>query len=338
MKLNERMHFVDMARGIGILLVIFGHCMTQTNVIVRWQCSFFMALFFVCSGICYRHVTPFKRSAKKLLIPFYFWGGVGLAFSVLISLAEHNFSLKAFGKQVVELLFGIATWNYPLWFLTAFFVSKVLFDFVVFFGTKKNIRYLKLIVCPILIIIGFVLGYFRNKYRFFFPFRFDVGLVMIIFMLGGYYLQKPIDTVSKQKWWARWGTLAAALCVNLITCFKNSLVSVNSSEYGNPVLFVLSSFSGSVFVLLLCMELQKIGVIQKVLSWFGINSMTLMCTHVFVLLFAAKGMLLLTSHIPVGIRIRDMVTYIIAVPTCCVLCMVIEKIRCFMKSKRKNKA
>lgn len=74
MSSNQRKPFIDMAKGIGIILVIFGHAMTGENIIVSWQCTFFMPMFFICSGLCYTKPKALLENVRKTLIPYYMGG------------------------------------------------------------------------------------------------------------------------------------------------------------------------------------------------------------------------------------------------------------------------
>ena len=74
--MNQRKTYIDMTKGIGILLVIFGHAMTSENRIVSWQCTFFMPMFFICSGLCYSNPKTLRENARKILTPYYIGGAL----------------------------------------------------------------------------------------------------------------------------------------------------------------------------------------------------------------------------------------------------------------------
>lgn len=64
---KNRMTYLDMAKGIGILLMIVGH-----TISLGWQkdliYSFHMPLFFVCSGMTMtwsNHWLEWREAAKK---------------------------------------------------------------------------------------------------------------------------------------------------------------------------------------------------------------------------------------------------------------------------------
>ena len=74
-KLNKRrIDWIDIAKGLGILAVILGHCHLPEKV---WNSiySWHMPIFFVISGYFYR-VQPFevlfKKKINSLLKPYFF--------------------------------------------------------------------------------------------------------------------------------------------------------------------------------------------------------------------------------------------------------------------------
>lgn len=62
--MKERIEYIDIAKGIGILLVIAGHLFAYRGPISRWIFSFHMPLFFILSGICY------KMNSSTILVEY----------------------------------------------------------------------------------------------------------------------------------------------------------------------------------------------------------------------------------------------------------------------------
>ncbi|WP_028310703.1 acyltransferase family protein [Derxia gummosa] len=115
---------IDIARGLGIALVVLGH-----NPVFREQFPdayravylFHVPLFFFLSGWVLRPAAPadfLRRAAPRLLLPF-----------VAVSLAAGALYVATRGWRVVDVLAGLvwATGNTlpwdPLWFLPALFLA-----------------------------------------------------------------------------------------------------------------------------------------------------------------------------------------------------------------------
>lgn len=104
--MKERMEYIDIAKGIGILLVIAGHLFAYRGPISRWIFSFHMPLFFILSGICYKMdstilVEYLKKKCKQLLIPFCYLYAIGLAVSLIIPSWRENISGLGLIKELV---------------------------------------------------------------------------------------------------------------------------------------------------------------------------------------------------------------------------------------------
>ena len=82
--MKERITWIDRARGIGILLVIFEHCCCALlnfaeDPRARFICTFHMPLFFFISGFCHNNsnrsfIKYFLGRAYTLLLPSFFLG------------------------------------------------------------------------------------------------------------------------------------------------------------------------------------------------------------------------------------------------------------------------
>lgn len=198
-----RSEYIDMARGIGILLVIFGHCMSSPNAIVSWQCSFFMPLFFMCSGLCTNKIKTIKMHAARILSPYYFWGGIGLILEIMMLVIKHSLSSAVAAKEIIYYVLGMSTYNYPLWFLSAFFICKCIFDRIrILTKDAKNQNAVQTGMAIGCVAIGLVLALIRKRYVFFYPFRFDIGFTMIPFLLLGYRMKdyfRKTETIQKSR-------------------------------------------------------------------------------------------------------------------------------------------
>lgn len=322
---NNRKVYIDMAKGIGILLVIFGHAVPSAELFVAWQCTFFMPLFFICSGLCYKNAKSLRESAKKILLPYYVWGGVGLVLEIGLMFLDGDAGLIETLSKMVKFTLGMNMWNYPLWFLVAFFVSKSIFDWIMSLQLGKRTKGCQVVLAGVFFVSGLLLGYARKRLMIFFPFRFDVGFTMVPFMMLGFYVKRLAERMEDTVVVKKMIVLCAMLAVNLI-CFKNnSLVSVNSSDYGNPVLFVLGAVSGSFFIILLCQCLKDVFLFRSVLGWFGKMSQTIMCTHAIVLLFLTKSLLLINHYIGASSGLINVAAFICCVVAVVPICMILKR-------------
>lgn len=52
--MNKRVEWIDLAKGLGMLLVILGHCVCFGGIMHNAIFAFHMPLFFILSGIVYK--------------------------------------------------------------------------------------------------------------------------------------------------------------------------------------------------------------------------------------------------------------------------------------------
>lgn len=117
----ERIKYIDIAKGIGILLVIIGHSFPE-SFIQRLCYCFHMPLFFFISGLCYNHLKyDFRKllrvRTRQLLIPL-------VLFSVILYVLRFVVLQTTYFNS--GLIFPDATW-----FLFVLFLSEMIGFFII---------------------------------------------------------------------------------------------------------------------------------------------------------------------------------------------------------------
>lgn len=145
---KERLSSLDIAKGLGIILVIFGHTLSpvmEGNTFLEWIYrviyTFHMPLFFFASGYVatkfvtkpYPKTTLLKERIVRLMIPYFTWAVIYLPMKAVMS--EH----VRFSDEYKWYSFFLG--NNPdgqLWFLYVLFVVSV---FVILFVNQKNLTF-----------------------------------------------------------------------------------------------------------------------------------------------------------------------------------------------------
>ena len=135
--MKDRIEYIDIAKGIGILLVVIGHVvwgdnypMDGSTTICRFIYSFHMPLFFIISGLCIKDTKRLSkdtvaRMARGYLIPYAVWSVVYIVAFEIIAIIKHEPSIV----NIDNYLFAHAISNCgvaPLWFLLALFISELI--------------------------------------------------------------------------------------------------------------------------------------------------------------------------------------------------------------------
>lgn len=153
---GNRELWIDMVRGIGIILVYLGH--STGNPLIWLIYGFHMPLFFILSGylykkdkiplfclkLCRRYILPYLVlcAANSLLrIPYMFVGGYSVHGIMLGLIGYLKGSLKGDWRQMPNCM--------PLWFLPALAVSLLLFRLINTIPFKA-VRFILYFACAVI--------------------------------------------------------------------------------------------------------------------------------------------------------------------------------------------
>lgn len=130
---NQRIAWIDILKGIGIIFVVLGHVI-HNDMIFNWIYSFHMPLFFFAGGYLYKKDTNILRNIKhkfrSIMVPYFSFGLLTLLYWYLI---ERKFrdSSQTLGEAFLGLLSGeyqYLDFNVHLWFLPCFFLVVVIYN------------------------------------------------------------------------------------------------------------------------------------------------------------------------------------------------------------------
>lgn len=292
---QKRLNYFDMAKGIGIFLVVLGHIEFISTPLRGFIVSFHMPLFFIISGMLLSlsddlnkdFKSVFFRKLSRLMIPYF-------CFSILYSVIEAGFYFFGGAGSLTDIfkniylsvcLHGVSV----LWFLPALFFGELLFLFL-----QKKISYVKLCIFSLLIVFA---AYFLNiglSYLnivlgslpwYFFLQYFLIMLVRIlfayIFIIAGYLFSKFLFRFSLPDWL---GVLSGILLL-FVTFFIsqiNGVVDMHFLVFNNIFLYYLASLMGSFGLILICKSLERFSqaLPLRFLQYYGKNSLVIMATHI----------------------------------------------------------
>lgn len=138
---NQRIEWIDTAKGLAILLVIMGHMAYQCSM-RTWIYDFHMDFFFVLCGITtaisfsrYTEIRVFlKKHALCLLLPYICWNLIVLPFSPN-ALSSYNIL-----DRLHILLTGRISWGGGYWFLVCLFALQGMFCLFVYLARRYRLR------------------------------------------------------------------------------------------------------------------------------------------------------------------------------------------------------
>lgn len=139
---TKRIEYIDIAKGIGIILVVMGHTIGTEVLVGSWIFSFHMPLFFFLSGLCFndeRHplFLPFlKKRIQTLFLPLVYFSVICLVVSVLTGASNYSIEKIQNGE-----------FTGALWFLYVLFLSELFYWIINRLSQHTAIKFAVIIVC-----------------------------------------------------------------------------------------------------------------------------------------------------------------------------------------------
>lgn len=286
---KKRIESIDIAKGIGILLVIVGHLVNpkeqaESSIIF----AFHMPLFFMLSGVFAASKKSFAQSVKGLLKAVY----VPYIAVVIVDAVIHYFIDRASGTpdiheiviHTLECAVGVQITyaNVAVWFLFALFVIKAVFILI---NRIKN----KAVVNTVVFVIAagcmaFVLTLKQEEMPK--NIIYIAATAGFVFFSLGYFARDVIrsleSTAEKTKLPLVASVPLAALLV--FSALENGYVDTRVYNFANPVLYFANAVIGCYVVTVFCAYMANcrgavLRGVKKVLTFFGENSIVILMVH-----------------------------------------------------------
>ncbi len=312
---KERDLTVDIAKGIGIILVVFGHTVArwggEHEGLHRFIYSFHMPLFFYLSGIYIASGKDFNSFIKskftRLCIPFFFWFVFYIVLAILLQLvrqlvlhdsgAPYVFSSYISTANLSKLVLVplLANWDslynariyVDLWFLPAVF-SIVVLSFAI---QKYLYKINSIILFSISTVVSFIIVFLNNTYNFHahIPWSLDIAVVCLPFAIFSKYIKhfKKLNILYIPVFF-------------LVTVFlsKDIQIGIAGLRVEKYFHFFVSAFSGIFLTILISSRLGKYKI-GRILAQIGMRT---------YLIFVFQGAIYMILH-PVLDRIPFFTTY-----------------------------
>ncbi|MFA7082202.1 MAG: acyltransferase family protein [Bacteroidales bacterium] len=266
----ERNRIIDIAKGIGIMLVVYTHTKCYAHDAIY---LFIMPLFFALSGYFFNEERPLwdniKVKFKTLIIPYIFY---------FILLESLFIILHKFFYQDVYFAWGMFIKPYwvvgPMWFFYGLFFTSIFFALIA--KSFKNIY----IVITLSVILG-LSGYLLSVYGIKLPVYIDSALSMTLFYCFGYLLKK-FRFLDKLNTKSSIIIGIVSLLLYLSGVFFSLVNNTKPNEVpNNYLLFIISACSAIVAFLLLSKLLLRFRFISNLFSFYGKNSLIVFVWHFF---------------------------------------------------------
>ncbi len=302
---KRRIAWMDMAKGLGILMVLLNHAELNLGPINWLGGMFYMPVFFVLAGMTFsvrqeESLAQFAlRKAKRLLVPYAFYNlFLFLFFFCKDSLLTRQVTAESF-FPLAGILYSrnclypvsaknnlqfMTILNAPTWFLTCLFLALVFFGCLWKLG-ERNKRAAWGTGLG-LVLLSVALHYASPVLL---PWSLDCALYALAFLGAGHYFRKYSVV---ERLYGKKGVLALLALLFVGLSWANGPVNMSVGHYGvSMLLYVLVGSLGSLLCMEACLWMERRGPKGLVSLGTGAGSVTMriLCLHLFVFMAVKTG-------------------------------------------------
>lgn len=255
---NSRIAWIDIAKGLGIFLMVCGHT-SIPDYLSNYIWSFHMPLFFIISGMLYNpnklrngFGVFFKKKFKTLVIPYLFFLGCDIVYR----LKYDTINIDMFLKGKIESAY---------WFIQVLLLVEIINALLIKYTGKLYIY------CLVFLSL---MGYWAYIYNFHLPYRIEVvGLASLHYGMG-YMLGGEIYKINTN------------LFYSVLLCFLSFIVSLfiprldmNINQYGSYLPNILAAWIGTISFICLSKNIELLSdksIIKRFFIFAGYNSIVIM--------------------------------------------------------------
>ena len=308
---SQRIGYLDIAKGVGILLVVLGHndLNTYASFLYKIIFSFHMPLFFFISGMFFKPEIEIVQLIKKrfhTLVKPYFFSILLIYFVALFFSGRMGF--YTIGYRIAKAFYGSGYYLdwVQMWFIPALFVVNL-----VAFGFHRLLSrfpgWVKWIGLPGMLAVGvWTIGWFYPYHLPFpnlelngLPWNLDLALVAGFYYLLGFQVRQRVSERIIRSPWLLLGTSLTnlAIVINL-----PSVMDLNTRSYPYPLLSTVACLAGIFFILSLSYWLDKGPTwLAASLKYTGMASLIILIFHTPIQSYLTKKMVALigsSTYVP----------------------------------------
>lgn len=280
--MKERLGYIDIAKGIAIILVILGHNSVPVEF-KHFMFSFHMPLFFILAGYFFNQQAVLKDVIYKgwiqLVRPYLFTGLCILLFFVLFQISNNIINNVDYNlNQFKDLLCDVFTGNIgAVWFLLALFIAKIIVAIVVN-SSNKNF------VFSVLLIIA-TFGYVMGEAEVFNIFCYQQAMIASLYLYIGIMMRK-YDVFSKKI------SVLNLIVFSIVVYASASTMFLAFAHYfPNGIFSIISSAVISYIIVCNCklidslLNIRFVAIFVRILRFIGQNTLIILCFHTMEMSF-----------------------------------------------------
>lgn len=290
MEKTHRIEYLDIMKGIAIILVVIGHCCelpAHPTMLVTFIYAFHMPLFFLAAGMVVKPSqsdwhTDWQRFVKRfisLMVPYYIWC------MIYMDCTMENFgnmfyasfqSIKSTGAECRQ-----------MWFLPCLFVAEFLIHSILkLTGRMNSVQQKLFLFC--MSVLSFVIGFSLPKLEGGYPLSVDIAFVAVGIMLLGFISKdfiSKLDTSPFKFQLPLFVLSSILLSAGVIYGSKSIMMKMCIASYGPIFWFFWNAIFGVIMVRSFSSILAKIGnssrlsFVKQSALWVGRNTIGIFLLH-----------------------------------------------------------
>ena len=290
---TQRLKYLDAAKGIGILMVVFGHITSLGNPVDTYFSAYKLSIFYIVSGylLCMRQTLnryEFKpyvwKQLKSLMLPYFGYSVIVMIYNIFIdylNAVDKSKMLHDFLDQLYATvsLRGISA----LWFLPSLLIGQVLFFIIL--KSPKLVQVASAILA--LLLADYMVDFLPTleetivsmpyKIVYYPLLTLSKGLIAFWFIGSGYLCYFLLKNLKNRNIRFLLGVLFTLSTIYLSQ--KNPGVDLNLMSIGeNSTLFYINGILGAMGAVLILEYLEKWWK-MSFLTFCGKYSLVIMSTH-----------------------------------------------------------
>lgn len=292
---NNRNNYLSTAKGIGIILMVMGHCGVPEPM-GKFIYQFHMPLFFFCSGFFFKNIKDFnsfyyfiKKRFKGIYLKFIFWSFLFLSLhNFFFYLNVYNdiilfqgqpsylYSFSDYLNKAFKIAFSMNEHEQLIrsfWFLKSLFLSSILVATLIYSTNKLTTRR----HAHLIVLIGlFLMTLISKYYNWTLPAIWDISLVFMsaTFYLSG-YIFRTYQILNKLNYITISIVLFSFLIIGLyILPWTNML----EYSFSTTIPYFIVAISGTILTVNISQALEKYEI-KHFLYYIGQNTMVIFALH-----------------------------------------------------------
>lgn len=285
---NNRLKYIDIARGIAIICIILGHL--GVGEINRVVFTFHVPIFFFITGYFTNDKLSIgefiKNKARTLIVPYICACFAIILIGTIISAITQgpDAAIRTALEWIYASAYGAGdSYTEPfyikgigaIWFLLASFWGSVFLR--ISLNMKKGVRIA-------MILALFAVGYWSYQTWFWFPFSIQAGCTATLFMYIGYLVKQCKEVYSQLGAEVKAAILVGASLVWLDFIRNFQTFWLVHCDIGRGVIDIVGCICASYVVLCISRFIEKkMKILTDILSYFGRYSLIVLCIHIIEL-------------------------------------------------------